>query len=296
MTEATAPADDTPLSEDAALALLTEDAVEAAPVAEPEAEAEPEVEAEAPEGEPEAEAEEEAPAVEPPHFWSAEDKTAFAKAPPEVQAAIIEHENNRNRAAERFVQQQSEAAKQYQTAAEKLSELFETARQNEDLFGPIDWEQWLRDNPGEALAAQHKVQQLQAAKAEAEQRQFAAFLQEEGRKLPTVAPELADPVEGPKRRAALGNYLVNSGIAPEQLQAASAAELAIAYKAMKWDEAQAAAKTRAAKPVEAPRKPVKPTSAQPGSSPQRTAQQLSNRFAQTRSADDAVALIIAGNL
>lgn len=296
MTDATeTPSDDAVLSDEDAVALLNDEPQEEAAEA-PADDAEPAEDAEEAE-EAEEEAEEAAPPVEAPHFWSAEDKAAFAKAPPEVQAAIVEHENNRNRAAEQFIQRTAESAKQYQTAAEKLTELFETARQNEDLFGPVDWEEWLRTDPGGALAAQHKVQQLQAAKAEADRNAFASFLQEEGRKLPTVAPELADPVDGPKRRAELGQYLVSQGVPPEQLTAASAIELAIAYKAMKFDQAQAAAKTATTrKPAEAPRKPVKPTSAQPGSSPQRTAQQLSNRFAQTRSDDDAVALILAGNL
>jgi len=294
MTEATeAPSDDAVLSDEDAVALLNDE--------QPEAEAPAEESAEEPADDAEPEAEEEpaeeeaepAPAVEAPHFWSAEDKAAFAKAPPEVQAAIVEHENNRNRAAEQFIQRSAEATKQYQTAAEKLNELFEAARLNEDLFGPVDWEEWLRTNPGEALAAQHKVQQLQAAKAEADRNAFASFLQEEGRKLPTVAPELADPVEGPKRRAELGQYLVSQGVPPEQLTAASAVELSIAYKAMKFDQAQAAAKTATTrKPIEAPRKPVKPTSAQPGTSPQREVQALKNRFAQTRSTDDAVDLIL----
>lgn len=298
MTEATeAPAaDDAPLSDDEAVALIEAPAVEEAPAdpdnaAEEGADAEPEAEEEAAEGEEEA-PEEEAEAVAPPPFWSAEDKAAFGKAPPEVQKAINEHEANRNKAAERFIQEHTQAASNLSAKAKALDELLVKAQELEDVFTPIDWEEWLRTDPGAALAAQHKVQQVQAAKAETDRIALANFQAEEGRKLPTIDPELASQ----ERLSKVYAYIANQGVPQAQLPHASAAELAIAHKAMKYDEAQAAAKAGKPRAPEPPRKPVKPTSAQPGTSQTRTTETLSRRFAQTRSSDDAVALIMARNL
>jgi CO/xanthine dehydrogenase FAD-binding subunit len=62
---------------------------------------------------------------------------------------------------------------------------------------------------------------------------------------------------------------------------------------MRWRAAQANAKT-ATKPAIKPAAPaVKPTAAQGGNTQQRTTASAGNRFAQTRSIDDAVALLLA---
>ena len=300
MTDQTdAPAtDDGPLSSEDAIALIEgkeapAEAQEAAPDAEnaaAEGDDAPEPE-EATEGEEKPE-EAAAEVIPPPPFWSAEDKEAFGKAPPEVQKAILDHEANRNKAAERFIQANTQAASEYTAKAKALDELLAAAEQNEELFGRIDWNAWLRENPGEALAAQNTAQQLKAAKAEADQRALAEFQAEEGRKLPTIDPELADTA----KLTAVYSYIAQLGVPQAQLPHASALELAIAHKAMKWDAAQAAAKAGKPRVTEPPRKPVKPAAAQPGTSQQRSLETLNRRFAQTRSSADAIELIIAKGL
>lgn len=70
--------------------------------------------------EPEAEVSDAAP-IEPPVFWSAEDKAAFAKAPKDVQGAISRYEAQRNEWANRINSETAEA----RTVKKQLDDVFE---------------------------------------------------------------------------------------------------------------------------------------------------------------------------
>ena len=305
MTDATeAPATDEPLTDDAAIALIENDGKEpeAAPVEPaPAEEAEPEPEEAEPEEDEDEEPEAQA-AVPPPPFWTAEDKVAFSTLPPAIQAAVVRNEEARNSNFGRLAQQAGEAAKQYQHEAGRVADLIAKA---EAAIGAadsetIDWDRWYDEDPGAALRAERQWQaqakhadDLKRVKQQAEQQSLAEYLRMEAAKLPTVAPELMDPVKGPERRQALANYINSQGISAEQLAQASAVELSIAWKAKQWDDAQAKAKTAAPRTTEPPRKPVKPSSGLPGSSTSRATAEVVNRFRQTRSNNDAVEAILA---
>lgn len=178
------------------------------------------------------------------------------------------------------------------------------------------------DNPQQALAqfqayqAQHAVefQQLQglrAAKQEVEaqatkardeaakreQDARRAFATAEAEKLKALAPELADPKHGPTRVNALIQFARGLGYDDARLADAGATDLAVLHDAMKFRQAQAAAKTAPTQPktpVPQARPTVKPTAA-PAAIPTaaRNAQESKNRFAQKPSIDNAVAAILA---
>jgi hypothetical protein len=299
--------------------------------------------------EPADKAEPEPPAIEPPHFWSAEDKAAFAEAPRHVQEKIAAYEAQRNTATSKAIQQAREAEAQAQeakkaaegvasTVAEIKARVDKQIPDAEATFKATwgdnpDWvaiqnvclQQAQSQYPPEQAAqaatllyqntrAQYDadVQQLQglrdakqraddlAKKAQteadaAERNRRAAWASAEHEKLKTVAPELADPKHGPQRVQALGKFLGELGIGPAQLAEAGAAELALAYDAMRYRQAQAASKAPAQpKPKPAAAPVVKPTAA-PAVVPQaqRTAQESKNRFAQKPTVDNAVAAILA---
>lgn len=319
MSEAPETVDAGPLSIDQAIAALTppDEQPEAAPVeaAPEEIEASPEAEttddaAETPSDDVEAE-EEAAPAVDAPHFWAAEDKEAFAKLPPELQAVVLKHEEGRVAASNKAIQEAREAEKRATEAAKsaaevsaKLNDVVAVAEQRFAAKWPekIDWAataeqygveeaqklRWQYDADQEAIAA------AKAAKQEAERAARQQFAQAEYERLKTVEPELVDPKHGPERFQRLTKFLAERGIGTEMLADAGATELSLAYDAMRWREAQSKAKAQLTpKPVPAA-KPVAPAAAKPQQTPQkRAAEQAFNRFAQTKSVNDAVAAILA---
>ena len=316
-----------PLSVDQAIAALMPETVEQdAPKAPVEAAEEPqeiegeasapedtEGEAEAPADGEEAEAEPEAVApVDPPKYWSQDAKAKFAELPPELQAVVLAQEGPREEAAAKA---KAEAAQQTQAAQAEVAKVQQLA----DHLGSFlpqaietfqskwgnapDWMAYANEYGAEAMMiakVQHEqefallqqtAQATEYAKTQAREAQVAVEFQ----RLAEIAPDLADPVEGPKRRAEITEFLESSGLARDDIMNITANEMALAHDAMQWRKAQAALKARPTPkptPAAAPRSPVRPAAAAPAPA-QRTATQVANRFAQTRSVDDAVALLLA---
>lgn len=259
----------------------------------------------------------EAPAVDAPHWWTADKKAKFAELSPELQAIVAEEEANRERAVSRLKQEAAESRKQADAELAKMgditSRLTQTLTQAEQVFAgkwpaEIDWAATARQY-GAEQAYMLQVEwdrdtkllgRLKAEREAAEGRAFQSFVQAEFAKLPEVDPELADPKQGAQRRQTVTEYLVKQGIPVDQVKHAGALEYALAHKAFKWDQhvaEQAKAKTALAnpkpKPVPAART-VAPAAAAPQvSSRERAVQPIRNRFAQTRGIDDAAALILA---
>jgi hypothetical protein len=329
MSEANAQAvDAAPLSVDAAVAALlppedTQEAPEAA-TPEPEIEATPEAEdapepEEAIEGEGE-EGEPEKPAIAAPHSWDAEAKARFAELPHDVQELIVRRETERDTATAKALQEAAETRKRAEAEAgeftklkERLDTLIPEAEASFRSKWPekIDWVATLNQCVEQfgveegrrqylVLKEQHEqdTRQIAAAKAaqqEAEAKAFDAFVKAEFEKLKTVEPELTDPQHGAERRQAVTKFLLDMGIPAEHVRGAGAVEYKLAYDAMRYrDGLQKAKAALKAPPKPIPAKPaVKPASAQAGSPAERSAQQIKNRFAQTKSVDDAVALLLA---
>lgn len=320
MSESMQPVESAPLSVEAAISSLTETPVEheeapveagEAPEPEPEIEADPTAEDDASEPDEAADGvEDEEPAeaaapVEAPVYWTQDAKAKFAELPPELQAVVLSQEGPREAAAAKAKQEAAEYRAQadqevakVHTLAEQLNQFLPKALESfKGKWDGIDWEAWVDQDPEAALKAkfaydadQATMAQLQAATQEAETQAHVAFLKAEAAKLPDLAPDLADPEKGPERRTKVAQHLLSMGIAPEALKTISAAEMAIAYDAYLYRQAKAGL-TAAPKPKPAPVKPVvKPAAA---ALPQNRTTQAANRFAQTRSVDDAIAVLLA---
>jgi hypothetical protein len=320
--------DSGPLSIDQAVAALLpqeeqpeapqEAASEEITEASPEAE-EPEVAAETPSEEGEVEAETVDP-VDAPHFWAAEHKEAFAKLPPELQAIVKQHEDSRVAASNKAIQEAREAEKRATETATKAAETSAKLTAQVDTWeqrfaakwpNEVDWVATLNQCVEQFGAEQGTVQynRLRAeydadesaiaaaktAKQQAEQSARAEFAKAEFERLKTVAPELTDPKQGPELFKKVTSFLAEKGIGADKLADAGADEWAIALDAMRYRESLAKAQQALKappKPVPAA-KPVAPAAAQAGTPQQRSAQQVKNRFAQTRSVDDAVELLLS---
>jgi hypothetical protein len=276
--------------------------------AEPTAEEAPDPE-EAIEGEEEAEPESdpETPAIAAPTSWDATERALFATLPPEAQQVIAGREAERDKAVSKA---QTEATQAKQAATQEvqqiaqlkghLEQILPKAQQVfQDKWANVDWVAWAQQDPQAAFigreqfaAEQAEMGRLQAASQHAQRVAQQAFIAEEGEKLKTLAPELADPVKGPERRQAVAQYLIKAGADPQGLETLPAAAVAVAYKAYLYDQLQAGAKPTPKTPQPA-RPAVKPTAAAPARTPQRQAEQITNRFRQTGSVEDAVAMLDA---
>jgi hypothetical protein len=327
MSEAATPASE-PLSVEQAIANITpEPETETAPEApEPAAEEPEEIDAgdqpaDEPEAEPEeqAEGEEELPAeaetLDPPLYWSPEAKADFAKLPASLQAVVLAQEGPREQATAKA---KAEASAQVQAAqkdregitalAEQLAEFLPQAVTTfQKRWGEPDWAQVAAEQGAETafvLKAQYETEQkelsqLAQANQKAQAEAHKAFVQTEWRQLaeiaPDLAPDLSDPTKGAEKRQEVTKYLSDEGIPRESIAQISAREMNLARKAMLWDRAQAKLAAKPApKPVTAPaRASVRPAASAAQSSPQGRVAQVANRYAQTRSVDDAVALLLA---
>jgi hypothetical protein len=244
-----------------------------------------------------------------PPFWSAEDKAWFAEQPPEVQAKVLGYEKNRDQATSRALREFAEARKGAHAEASQLAALRggvdkllgeASTRHASSGWEGIDWVRWARENPAQALQGkiqyeqeQAELQRLSAAKHTADDQAFKAYVAEEGAKLSQVAPDL---FRDQAKRQEVGRWLVEQGYPPQVLRGVGALDLTIARKAMQWDRADAALKApkdQNRNAGQAPGRAVRATAAPAAPSHKRTAQDASNRFSQSRSKDDAIALLNA---
>lgn len=319
-----------PLSVDAAIASLigepvedtaTEAPIEAAEGEQPEGETsapeETEDGAETPAEGDEAAGEDGPVKLDAPLYWKPDAKEKFSALDPALQAEILAQEGPREEAAAKAKAQAAAevAAAQKDRAgvtalAEQLSTFLPQAVQTfQQRWGDPDWAKVAQEQGAEnafVLKAQYETEQKQLAQVAhahqtAQTEAHKAYVQTEWKQLAQIAPELApdvaDPTKGVDVRQKVTKFLVDRGIPQEAVARISAMEMSLAHDAMRWREAQAALKapkTPKAIPAVAQRAPVRPAASVPQSSPQRNASVAANRFAQTRSVDDAVALLMSG--
>jgi hypothetical protein len=312
-------ADAGPLSIDAAIeALSPKEAAAPTEAAAPEEPEEPIAQStgeeadeapEAVEGEEAETPEPEAPVVDAPHWWTAEQKALWSEVPAHIQAVVAEQESNRERATSKAKQEAAEARNRSEAEAKGMGDIKSRLEAILPQAAAAFASKWPEQIDWVATAQEHGVEQTQlwklqyeqeqqtlqrmtAAREEAEAREFQNFVQTEFARLPEVEPELVDPA----RRQSVVSFLLERGLPPEQIRNAGALELSLAYDAMRFRQNQAKAKASLVAPVKKPvaaRPTVAPGAAQSQSPTERTAQQVRNRFAQTRSVDDAVALLLA---
>lgn len=250
------------------------------------------------------------PAVEAPQWWDSEDKAVFAGLTPEQQAVIRKQEDKREAVTQKEKSQAIEARKVALAAAEKakvvvdqleavLPDRMAAFQAKYAEIDQIDWDAWNVSDPVAAnrYMAQYNSDRLTlertfAAKAEAGRVAQETFVREQSARLAEIAPEIA---QSPENLKAIGDYAVKHGVTSEDLTFAEASHMVILNKARLYDElmAKAAAKP-ATPPMQKPTPAKVPPQGQPrpaSTSQQRVAQEAKNRFAQTRSIDDAASLI-----
>jgi len=241
--------------------------------------------------------------VKPPHSWDADAREVFAKLPPEAQEIIAGREAERDRAVSLAQQEAAEARRGAQAAAEAAPYLEEALQRAAQLFQSqydgVDWLAWAAQDPEGAQAARQDyerqagaLEQMEDARQTAEALHYQSFLAQEAAALPKLAPELTDPREGPARKAKLGGFLLEQGFSPGRIAHASAADLAIAYDAMRWREARAGLKPPSSHETAAEHRTVRPTAAQaPRSTQARRTSDALARLSRSGSVDDAVAYL-----
>lgn len=264
--------------------------LEAEPAADNASEPETATEGETSEGEAEKEGDEPQPEpIEPPKFWDADKKKLFSALPREVQEYVLTKETERDKATAKAIEEAATKRKAADSEASRITQLTgvldKLIPQAEQQFArwpeKIDWNQVVQERGADEAfklknqyeQEQAQLQQLRAAKQQAEQVQYQKFVEAETAKLPALAPELADPQHGKQRMEELSKFLLASGVSSDDLKYATASQVSLAYDAMRWRNAQAEAKAKAstpkAQPQAAPSKPVvRPTAAPQASNPQ----------------------------
>lgn len=259
---------------------------------------------------------EELPAIDAPHSWDAEAKAKFAELPREVQQIVAARETERDKAISKAQQESAEERKKISAELAKLGTLTSTLDAHlpqwekafKDRWEGLDWNKVV-DEVGADQALKLKMQyeterdqlqRMQYVQQTTRNAQHMEFVKGEFGKLAKLAPDLADEKTGLKNRTATIQYLIENGAVSEQfgpvaeqIKWLSAAQLVIADKARRYDEAKATA----LKPNHAAPKPKTPAIA-PGPKQSAAPQKqriadLSARLTKTGRIDDAVALLKA---
>ena len=243
--------------------------------------------------------------VDAPQWWDAEAKAKFAALAPDLQAIVLAQEDKREAVTAKAKQEAAEERKAAQQEiqgvrqlAEQLGEFLPRAVETfQRQWGEPDWAAVAKEHGADQAFIlkteyedqQRQLQQVAEAKRQADDQVRIDNLRSENEKLKGT------PLEAVTARQDVAKYLTDSGYDRADLANVTARDLLLAHKAMLYDKAQAALKAKPQKPAApAPAKaPVRPAAAQPGTSQTRNVAQISNRFAQTKSVDDAVALLLA---
>lgn len=301
------------LSVDDAVALLTEEAVEetsdtpetetpdtdAPSEASEETVGDDEGDADDPEGQDDPEI----PAIEPPKSWDADAKERFARLPREDQEYLVEREAERDkgvsiaqqRAAEARQRADQEAAAIVAArplivqAVERANQQFQTRWEGMDATA---WAQLAQTDPARYVQAKaaydadvQAVQQIGAARQQAEATEWQTFARTQTARLPEIAPHIASD---PKVQAEVFDYIAKSvpNYTPEQGKWVTAEEMLIAWKAQQYD----ATKAPTAKPVGQKVLSAKP-SAPPTPLKQRQQSQRKAEFQKAPTIENALKLL-----
>lgn len=235
-------------------------------------------------GEEGVEAEAEAIKLTAPKWWNAEQKAAWDELSPKVQAAVYAQEENRERALQKSKQKTDDDVKASSEVRESLRKRVQVLdailpRAMELYRGKwanVDWAQAAEQmDPADYNRARAQferdsteMQELSRQQKQADDERFAEFVREESNKLVEVAPDLADPKQGPERRKQLGKFLTDLKFDPVRINAMSAHEAALAYDAMRWRQAQAKAATAPKNPARSTAPANRPSASAPVRSPQ----------------------------
>ncbi len=313
---------DTPLSVEEAVLLMdgdlpddrrpAEQPSEAAPTAEDAEDPDPDADQVTPGEDAEEDDPEQAPVIGPPRSWDAAARAAFAKLPPDIQQTIVERESQRDRAVSKAQQEAGDARRRAEQEAGEIGQfkgaLDQLIRRGQATFQDrwADFDQnfpALVDQFGAEQALKWRAERdhelselarLNAAHQQTAQHQRARFLAAESQRLTELSPELTDPKAGGARRESLARWLIEQGVPRTVIPDLDARTVALAYDAMRFRVGAHKVQEAKTRPSPAPARPgARPTAAQAARPQHRTVETAKSRFAQTRSVDDAVALLNA---
>lgn len=274
----------------------------------------------------EAEPAEQQSPIEPPRSWTKEEKERFKSLPRETQEYLAAREQDRERTVR---QSQNEAAEQRKALETEKSAVAQARQQYEAALPALlqtlqqqqagefsdiktledaqrlareDWPRYaLWDVQQKQIAAlQHEAQAAQQRQAAEYQQQWATFAQKEDQMLLDKAPELADGEKAGKLREAALNAL-RENFKDDELGKLWNGQASLSLRdhrvqllimdAVKYREAQKAAKHAVAKPVAPVQRPgVAP---QKGQAHQEVIQNLNKKLDSSGSLKDAARLLAA---
>lgn len=278
-------------------------------------------------GETEEADEADAPPIQPPRTWTKAEKEAFALLPREHQQAIVARESERDsyyqrglkeaadkqRAADAQAKAAEQARQQYEAALPQLFQQFSAQFQNEfqdiktwddvskmQAEDPMRFQAWqVAREKGQAL--QQQAEQAQQRQQQEATRRWVEYVNAETQAFTEKAPEFANPETAAKAQAQAREVLVEIGFGDDELAAMweqgqplslrDHRVMLLVRDAMKYRNAQKAAKTAARKPV--------PPVQRPGTAPSRGEAQavdlkiLNDKLTRSGRLEDAVALLSA---
>lgn len=252
--------------------------------------------------------------LEAPKYWPQDAKADFAelaKLNPALAAVVLAQEGPREAAAAKA----KDEAAQARAAAERELQGISRFAEEVSAFLPQavqtfrsrwgdnpDWVAYDQQHGAQAMslakaqyeAERTQLQQVAQASQVAEAKAHEVYVAGEFKALQQIAPDLADPKEGPARRTEIAQYLKDQKIPEPAIRNISAMEMVLARKAMLWDRAQAkSAPNPTPKPAPAPGRPLARGGAAtgPADPAAKAAAAAKARFGKSRSIDDAAAYI-----
>ena len=233
----------------------------------------------------------ELPPIEPPKSWTKEEKAAFAALPRSLQQTVAEREQARSADADRRLSEVAErqrvleahaaaaarARQQYEQALPMLLAQFQSGFQQEfaDVRSWDDVEKMQREDPdryGRWQIARERGEALQAANVQTQARQanemqarFAAYAENQQKLFFAKAPEFADPQKADASQKAVVRMLNDLGVATDEIRSMAYQGRPISFhdhrfqlmarKAMLYDRAVAASKSRQPNPAPGVQRP-----------------------------------------
>jgi hypothetical protein len=232
-------------------------------------------------------------AINAPSGMSEEDRQRFAQLPPEVQTWVTQREQQRladyTRKTQEVANQTKAAAAERQQLGAQLEQYnafltnitgqkIEPPDPNLQYSDPDGYQQQL----GQYVQAKHRQEQAVAEQARVteqqsrmQQQSYQEFVQTEGAKLYEMMPEFKDPKTGPALKKAVVEYAQAQGFG-EVLPKATALEVSVLVKAMRYDAAQKAKSSAVVVQPAAPRSAKPGPAKAPGSRTSSLANAVSN--------------------
>jgi hypothetical protein len=269
----------------------------------------------------------EVPPIEPPRSWTKEDKELFKGLPRETQERLAERERSResdflrrqNEAADKLrglsVKEQAvdQAKRQYEAALPVLLQTLQQQQAGEfadvksiadiDRLAREDWPRYvLWDAQQKKIAAvQQQVNAALSRQAQAAQHHWSSFAQQQDALFLEKAPELGEKGQMAKVAETAAGMLKDLGFNDQELSDLWNGRQGLSLRdhrvqlmlrdGVRYRDAQAAAKSAAARPV--------PQVQRPGAAPPRNAEAdarlsaLNSRLEQSGTLKDAAALLVA---